>query len=236
MGLVITPTHPDADSYVSLSEATSYLANRTGITDWSALTSDQKETALKIATKQIDSFRYRDLKMYDVAMDYRLEQALQFPRNTHPTNTAVVQTASTLAVSIGVSDAINQPNDYWNNGAVIVVSGTGRGQIRLISDFNADTGVITISEAWTTIPDTTSQLRLVKEILKDIKYATIEQALYLSKGGGERARLQSEGVTSYTIGDLSETFGGAVSNKNIKLSIEAQAYLNKYISRIGRFC
>ena len=55
MALETTPTHPLADSYVTVAEADAYLANRKDIANYSALTSDQKEALLKLATKHIDS-------------------------------------------------------------------------------------------------------------------------------------------------------------------------------------
>lgn len=236
MALEITPTHPNADSYIALADADTYLDNRSDTSEWDALTDDQKEQLLRIATRQIDTFRFHGVKLYHKPIEYRLEQALEFPRSNIFNMSGSVNSAtnSTLVCSTLANNA-SMPNDYWNNGAVVIINGTGKGQVKLISDFDMSTGTVTISGTWDTNPDSTSTFRLILEIPQKVKDATVEQAFYLSKGGGSRARLQAEGVTSYKIGDLSETFEGGVSGTEVKLSNEAMALLGKYISRIGRF-
>lgn len=235
MSLNITPTHPTAESYVSLAEAETYLDNRVDTTAWDALTDDQKSQLLKIATRQIDSFRFFECKMFDKAKDYRLAQKLEFPRNDHFKMTAQVSFASTNKVvcsSLAGNHAM--PDDFFNGGAVIVINGTGKGQTMLVSDFVMETGEFTLSGNWTTQPDTTSQIIAVAPIDSEIKEATIEQAYFLSKGGSTRSQMQADGVTSYRIGDLSETFSDKLVGSNIvKLSSEAEQLLRGYISVIG---
>lgn len=236
MALTVTPTDPNADSYVSVTEADAYLVDRTDIASWTALTTAQKEQLLRMATRQIDSMRFFHTKMYHQAMDYRLEQALKFPRSNQKSLTGVVDSATTnTIVCDDLVDEINYPNDYWNNGAIVIISGTGKGQVKLITDFVASTGTVTISGEWTTTPDTTSNFRIIKEIPLEVKHATIEQALYIVNGGGKRASLQAEGVTSYTIGDLSETFAGAGGSGEVKLCFEANSLLRGFVSKIGQF-
>lgn len=47
-------------------------------------------------------------------------------------------------------------DDYWNNGrAEVVNTSTGAKQTRIISDFAASSGTVTISVPWSTNPDTT---------------------------------------------------------------------------------
>lgn len=73
---------------------------------------------------------------------------------------------------------------------------------------------------------------------KDVIYAQIEQAFYLSNEAenSRRAQMQSDGVTAFSLGDLSETYGNAQKGGNeIPMSLTAKAYLKKYISKIGSF-
>lgn len=237
MALTVTPTHPDANSYISLADANTYFANRTDVSDWSALTDDQKEAVLKLAVQQIDSLRFFSTRMIEKATYYRREQNLQFPRADHEALSGSVDSATTTTiVDASLASHINYPDDYWNGGAVIITSGTGRGQTALISDFDSATGTVTVSSAFSTTPDSTSQYMLIAKIDNKVKYAQCEQALYLVKGGGERAKLQSEGVKSYSIGDLSETFGdGAVGGgQTTPIASEARGHLRGLISRIGK--
>uniref|UniRef100_A0A6M3XIL1 Putative structural protein n=1 Tax=viral metagenome TaxID=1070528 RepID=A0A6M3XIL1_9ZZZZ len=52
-------------------------------------------------------------------------------------------------------DALSEANDYWNGGFIWITGGTGVGQVREITDFDAatDTGTVV---TWDTTPDNTS--------------------------------------------------------------------------------
>lgn len=235
MAVTTTPTHPDADSYVTLAEATALLANRSDITEWAALTDDQKEALLKLATLHIDTLRFFHNEVYPVAQDYRREQNLKFPRDNEHMPSGVVDSAtSTTIVDDGLANKRNYPDDYFNGWAVVIKEGTGKGQVVKVTDFDMATGTIT-TETFSTTPDDTSQYRLVPKILDKVKYATVEQAIYLSKGGGDRARMQAEGVTEYKIGDLMEKFGGSsMRSGKVPISNEARGYLTGLVTRLGK--
>ena len=235
MALNTVPTHPSADSYVSKAEADAILANRIGVTDWTARTDDEKEALLKLATAQIDSFRFFGEKIFKFAKNYRDEQALQFPRDNKPTISGTADSATaTSLVDAALASNTNYPDDFFNGWAIVIIEGTGRGQTIAITDFVSATGALTVA-AWTVQPDSTSQYLLVPKIPQKVKLAVVEQALYLTKGGGDRARLQAEGVTEYKIGDLMEKFGGAnMSAGKVAISNEARGYLTGLITRLGR--
>lgn len=237
MTLNAIPTHPDANSYVTKDQADALVGNRKNNQGWSELTADQKTDLLIIATSQIDSFRMHHGPMYDNARDYRAAQGLKFPNcEAHNRFASVITAGANFITANDLKDRSDLPDDFWNEGVIIITAGTGRGQIRQISDFEMATGKVTVSEAWTTQPDTTSRVRVVYKVPADIRMAVVEQALFLASGGGERSQLQAEGVQSYSIGDLSETFAqGAAGSSNMPISVQAKAYLKKYISRIGRF-
>ena len=88
----------------------------------------------------------------------------------------------------------------------------------------------------------TFQTETSDEIPVDVQRACAEQALWLlqnaSTGGrSERQQLQAQGVSSYTIGNLSETFSGSAGGSYSQfgnLCTEAQRYLQGYVSRTGR--
>ena len=58
-------------------------------------------------------------------------------------------------------DAINWGTDVWQGYIVIITGGTGAGQSRVIASNGASQLVIT--NAWTTIPDSSSTYQIVKE-------------------------------------------------------------------------
>lgn len=85
------------------------------------------------------------------------------------------------------------------------------------------------------------QIEPADEIPLDVQRACAEQALWLLQNSGtggrsERQQLQAQGVSSYTIGNLSETFSGGAgaSSQFGNLCSEAQRFLQGYVSRTGR--
>lgn len=236
MALQTIPTHPEADSYVTLIEAEAYFENRSDVADWTALTDDQKEAILKLATRQIDTLRFLYEKVRPTPNWYRDEQKLKYPTIKERSNSGVVDSAgSNYIIDSARANQPTEPDDIWNDGAIIIIDGTGKGQTLKISDFDTATGKITVSADWATNPDTTSQYKIIEAIPSQIKNATCEQALYLTNGGGERQKMQSEGVKSYSIGDLSENFGDAINSLGqVALSNEAKGMMKGLYSIIGK--
>lgn len=66
-------------------------------------------------------------------------------------------------------------------------------------------------------------------IPNEIIYATCEQALFLLKGGSKRQELQQQGVKSYSLGDLSETFADNLSDAQKTICPEALSYLRRFL-------
>lgn len=71
-------------------------------------------------------------------------------------NTAQAGGASTITLDTGASAV----DDFYNSMYVTIVSGTGVGQSRKISDYVGSTKVATVSSAWTTQPDSSSVFRI----------------------------------------------------------------------------
>lgn len=229
-----TPTHPQANSYLTLDEAKELIEGRYGAEQWDELNDAQKESLLKIATKNIDGQRYFNTERIHTPQYYRMQQYLKFPRTGGRSITGKVQTAGeNFITDVNLKDRADMPDDFWNYGAIIITDGTGKGQTYKISDFQMSTGKVTVAENFGTQPDTTSYYLLVEKVPEQVKNALIEQVIYLMTGGGERAKLQAEGVKSYSIGDLSETFVDGATGSNIPLSPQARGYLKGFISRIG---
>jgi hypothetical protein len=207
MALNTILSHPDQDSYVTVTEADAYLASKKNYASWNGSTA-QKENFLKQAALQMNDLRYKGYEVYDTDKDYRREQNLAFPRvNIDKIYYGNVSSATSTTVSI--LQLANQQylgDDVLNGGAVVVREGTGRGQIRAITDWTSSTGTATVL-AWTTPLDTTSQVAFIAPVDKKIKHAQMEQAYFLSLYRDEDIMNIITGVSSYRIGDLSETYG-----------------------------
>ncbi len=231
------PTHPEANSYLTLAEAEDLMLNRTAmIAEWGALSNNQKEKALIISTRQIDTLRFFHELIYRVPQDYRGKQALKFPRTNARTFSGKVDSNSTnYFIDADLANRQDLPDDFFNKGAVVIYSGTGKGKTYGVTDFDMATGKVTIDGTFSPAIDSTSWYKLIEAVPVEVKYACLEQALYIANGGGERAKMQAEGVESYSIGDLSESFGGSntLGGFNLPISPEARGYLSRLITIIG---
>ena len=109
---------------------------------------------------------------------------------TQATGTATSATTSTL-----VDSKRKEANDYWAGGTLEIISGTGDGQKRDITDFVQSTGTITVSPAFATTPDTTSVYRIVRAFTKQIEqsFEKISTMIY-NKGKRHSLILESSQI------------------------------------------
>lgn len=235
MSINVTPTHPDADSYATVAEADEYLSIKSSYSTWNAFTTAEKEGFLKMATRQVDMLRFEYPPFYHIAQNYRDEQKRKHPMKDAKSWAASVSTGTTTSVTIPNATKLTwMPDNYWTNGAIVVREGTGRGQTSRITSFTASTGVVEF-EAVTTALDSTSQIILIQELDDELVWATIEHAFFLSLRKDETLRGRVEGVESVKIGDVSEKYTTPKSQgyNGVMYSMEALAYLQKYISNTG---
>jgi hypothetical protein len=113
---------------------------------------------------------------------------------------------------------------YFANCVVEIIGGTGKGQVRFISDSSYDNRSVTITDAWDTPPDTTSFYRIYqlakfprvedvysrqdgrhyyKSIPDAVKDALLAQLEYIEAQGdayfvGDQADVKSESVGNYS--------------------------------------
>ena len=102
---------------------------------------------------------------------------------TTVTGVAASASANTLTdASLG-----SYANDYFNDWRIKIISGTGSGQIRTVSDFTTVTGVVTVSSNWTTNPDSTSHFELRRFFITGT-----------ADSGGNNTLTASSGLGSYS--------------------------------------
>lgn len=78
--------------------------------------------------------------------------ALSVKASALVSNTAQAGGAATITVAV----ADNQADDFYNGWTVEILSGTGAGQTRTVTDYVSASNVATVGVAWTTQPDATS--------------------------------------------------------------------------------
>lgn len=69
------------------------------------------------------------------------------------------------AGSITLASGASSTDDYYNNSAVAIVSGTGAGQTRKITDYTGSTRVATVDTNWVTNPDNTSVYQVLGRLV-----------------------------------------------------------------------
>lgn len=73
--------------------------------------------------------------------------------------------ASGGSTSITLAGGASAVDDFYNNAAVAIISGTGAGQARQITDYVGSSKVATVDTAWATNPDATSVYWIVGRIV-----------------------------------------------------------------------
>jgi hypothetical protein len=164
VAIIATPGAANANSYVTIDEADAYFSYRFGASAWQALSSANKEIALRHSTQSIDQQRLRGYQVQDT-------QALAFPRY--------------------------------------------------------------IPGSW----DASGLLYPSTDIPQAVKDACCEEALWLAQnastgGMSPRQQLQAEGVSSFMVGNLQESYSGG---RHVQLlGPRAQTLLRQWIDRGGQ--
>lgn len=99
-------------------------------------------------------------------------------------------TSSTIVLAAGANSA----NEYYNSKRVRITSGTGAGQVRVISDYVGSTKTATVYPDWSTTPDNTSVYAVASGGI-EIKDNKIINKSVGRMGGGEVIRCQGNAAT-----------------------------------------
>ena len=81
---------------------------------------------------------------------------------------------------------VDNRDDYYNGMEVYVVSGTGAGQSRTISDYAGSTGVISVSTAFTAISTTDSVVAVMSPVPEDMREVQVLSAARMASAKGSR--------------------------------------------------
>ena len=228
----------DSSSYVLVSEANDYIRRKYGHSSkWDTLDIHGKRRILVEAAREIDAFNFIGEKYYD-------SQALQFPRDDHEVvtgNCATPITTSSFKNTSLKSDTYGKyPTDYWKYGTCHIVVGTPLSEVLNITLSNATTGAVTFSGTFSELPTENTQFKIFSPIPKEVKYAQIEQALFIVENANIETlqNYREIGASEVTIGEVSVKFGsGGNSTSRIPLAPLSRKLLSKFIRRqlrIGR--
>lgn len=129
------------------------------------------------------------------------------------TNNTVAATINTITLHTSASAS----NSVYNNYSVVILSGTGAGQIRTVSAYVGSTRVATLSANWTTTPDTTS-IYLISPRVSATGNGTGFTAYSTVAGGGISSVVPltaGSGYTNIVLSILGQTGSGGAAAGNI---------------------
>jgi|Deesub1362A_J573_1020465.scaffolds.fasta_scaffold01257_11 hypothetical protein len=134
MALDATVAGESANSYVTVTEADTYLANHLEGETWNSKSTAEKERLLITATRQIDSLRIKDEHL-----PYDDNQALKFPRSYDTDDDGNPE------IPQAVKDAVCE------QAVFLLTSGTGRSKLQQagVSDMRLGD----MSESYVSLPD-----------------------------------------------------------------------------------
>lgn len=219
-----------ANSYVTLTEANTYIKNKYGHdSKWDTFSPEGRRRILVEAAKEIDSFSFIGQKYYD-------SQALEFPRNDHDVITGNCGTPITINsfrnTSLYSSTYGKYPTNYWQYGTCHITSGTPVNDISNISKSNVLNGSITLETNLTATPTTNTQFKIFSPLYQEVKDAQILQALYIVENSNAEAlqMYRDLGARSVTIGNVSVDFNEGGSEK-VALSSLSRKLLSRFIRK-----
>lgn len=70
------------------------------------------------------------------------------------------------ANTITLSSSASSSNDAYKSMLVKITGGTGAGQVRVITAYTGSTRVATVDQNWETVPDSTSQYKIVRRVVR----------------------------------------------------------------------
>lgn len=226
MALTTTPCHPDADSYISLDEANSYVTNNVFTPGaWASASNANKELALRQATKVIDKFSIRDSFLYET-------QQLKFPQKTaHTLSGEGGMTTTTITDTTNLQKEESYPEDWWKYGAVrnLTESSTAFWQLSEISASSFTNGTVTF--ATMSGVSASDEWLLIARVPDDVRYATVEIAMWILDGNMTSGT--TAGIKSERIGDYAVSYSSGSSYSFIDLPEAARDYLSPYIQITG---
>jgi len=123
-----------------------------------------------------------------------------------------IATSSTATTLVDTSK--DWENDVWLGDIVVIIAGTGKGQVRTISSNTSDT--LTVSSAWTTNPDTTSEYIILTS-------ATVEAISEVNKTTSQELTSQAIAASSSQNVDITIPAGKSGAAVTLKAAYDAAA-------------
>ncbi len=210
--------------------------------------------SLAQATNVISGFTLDELDQCEQAIDDYIghqNKAVTQEFTGNPTNVN-----GKIITDISNTSQLHQHNGYFSNCVIEIVGGTGKGQVRFISDSNYNNQSVTVVDDWDTAPDATSFYRIYqlaklprsKDVLQSrdglnyyktipdaVQQAVLAQVAYFSAKGAahfvdDQSDIQSENIGNYS---YSKKSGNDQSSSVSAVSPRARTLLRGIKNSLG---
>jgi len=222
---------PSANSYSRVDEANTYIKNKYGHNNlWDTMSIEGKKRVLIQAANDLEGFNYIEDKYYN-------NQGLEFPRNDHDIvsgDCATPFTINSFSDSGFTSDtygAEKSNTNFWKYGSIHITSGTPLHDVRSIETSNISTDVLTMFTDFTATPNANTDFIAFEPLSKYIKYAQIEQALYIIESKSAISTSQYSAIADEVEFDEVRVKFKKGASMSKKISIKARKLLGRWIER-----
>ena len=133
----------------------------------------------------------------------------------------LAQAGSTSTLTLAAT--ASSVDDYYNNGILVILTGTGAGQARRITDYNGTTKVATVTDLFTTAPDTTSTYSILADTLSNVGYVRGSQINNLVSGKIDASVLDTSSGQAIADEILNRNLagGGSGNSRNVRNALRS---------------
>ena len=198
------------------------------------------------------------IDLAEQAIDNYIGQQQKHIPNTFRVEPTAFQNSGKTIIDTSNNTQLYQRDGYFVNCLIEIIGGTGAGQARLITSSDYDDRSVTITDAWTTEPDTTSFFKIYqlgkfpraqdvlmnnagtayyKSVPDQVKQAVIAQVQFIIAQGDSFFEGDDTSKESESIGDYSYTRGGGGGQASSvrMLGPRARTLLKGFKNSIGQF-
>ena len=244
------PGHPGANSYVTVEEAEAYFSTRyPKPAAWDRVSGavdeilERKERALISASRMIGTQAFGaprsssgrgepsriPVRPFSEAMGWVRPQGLFFPAEGQPFLTGKADSGEEDKLIDASLAGTRYPDGYFTGAGLHVIAGANAHQARLVTEFAAATGTLTVAVEFADAIDSTTSYFLLWPLDQALKQATCEQVLYLLEGANFSALDEAaKGVTDQRVTGLQSTMQRVGASG--LLSFRARALLARLLS------
>lgn len=220
--------HRNQTSLASVAHADDWMGDRRESSAWPSVTADKQDVLVTATTLFCARFKLPGLRLFrDIAalqtvpristevednLIYRFDQALPLPKTCyvggqeHGYLEGAVTSASTTTI-VNTAIGTRYLDDHWNNGSILLTSGSLEGVHVGITDYVRSTNTFT-TDAIGGTPAVADTFYAIAPLPRPIYSAFFEIALNVARGRFDRRANQiAEGLTGVSRGGVSESFG-----------------------------